>query len=475
MIHDFKIAFRNVLRNRRRSLATVTAIAISCASIVLFAGYMSWIHRAPENSAVSQVGHIRLFQKGFIEEGAGNPAAYAIEGYEEVKARLLADPFLGERIHLITGELLIQGLASSARQKTTTPFLGLGVFPEEHQTFVEWNPYDVFDHRKLKANQELFQEGDDLASDDPAGGSLGVGLARILKVNPESPPAEGLANAGEPQDPAEPAVAIPGLSLAKQGGLEKATDPARGRHAVELLSLPPEGGVPNMTTLYVRRTSPSASSDLDNRLIMMPIRHASELVFPGEEIRVTAIALLLNDARDIEAVTERLHRVIESEGYDFEVRSWMELLPDIVRSMMVLDMFFVFTISIVSVVLLFLILNTVYMGVVERTRESGTLRAMGMPQRGVIGGFLMEGSILGLAGAAGGVLMAIVLGQIINAAEIVYHPPMVPYFAKVEVFVLRSPIGMLVGFTGCFVVAVLASIPAARRAAKMVIADALRD
>ena len=115
------------------------------------------------------------------------------------------------------------------------------------------------------------------------------------------------------------------------------------------------------------------------------------------------------------------------------------------------------------------------MGVVERTREIGTLRAMGMSQGGVIRGFLMEGFILGLAGAAGGVLMGIVLGQIINAAEIVYQPPMVPYFTKVEVFVLRSPIGMLVGFTGCLVVAVLASIPAARRAAKMVIADALRD
>ncbi len=294
-------------------------------------------------------------------------------------------------------------------------------------------------------------------------------------MNPESPPAEGLANAGEPEDPSEPAVAIPGLSLAKESGLEKATDPAQSRHAVELLSLPPEGGVPNMTTLYVRRASPRATKDLDNRLIMMPICHASELVFPGEEIRVTAIALLLNDARDIKAVTERLHRVIESEGYDFEVKSWMELLPDIVRSMKVLDMFFVFTLSIVSVVLLFLILNTVYMGVVERTREIGTVRAMGMPQGGVIRGFLMEGVILGLAGAAGGVLMGIVLGQIINAAEIVYQPPMVPYFTKVEVFVLRSPIGMLVGFTGCLVVAVLASIPAARRAAKMVIADALRD
>jgi putative ABC transport system permease protein len=475
MIHGFKIAFRNVLRNRRRSLATVAAIAISCAAIVLFAGYMSWIHRASENSAVSQLGHLRLFQKGFTEEGAGNPAAYAIEGYEEVKARLLADPFLGERIHLITGELLIQGLASSARQKTTAPFLGLGVFPEEHKVFVEWNPYDVFDIREIKANQELFQGGDELASDDPAGGSLGVGLAKILKVNPGLPPDEGLADAAEPEDPAEPAVAIPGLSLAQEGGLEKATDPARGRHAVELLSLPPEGGVPNMTTLYVRRASPGASSDLDNRLIMMPIRHASELVFPGEEIRVTAIALLLKDARDSKAVAERLHEVIESEGYDFEVKSWMDLLPDYVRSLKVLDMFFVFTLSIVSVVLLFLIFNTIYMGVVERTREIGTLRAMGMSQRGVIGGFLMEGSILGLAGAAGGVLMAIVLGQIINAAEIVYHPPMVPYFAKVEVFVLRFPIGMLVGFTGCFVVAVLASVPAARRAARMVVADALRD
>ena len=39
---DLKLAYRNVFRNTRRSLVTIIAIMLSCAGLILFAGYVAW-------------------------------------------------------------------------------------------------------------------------------------------------------------------------------------------------------------------------------------------------------------------------------------------------------------------------------------------------------------------------------------------------------------------------------------------------
>ncbi len=170
-----------------------------------------------------------------------------------------------------------------------------------------------------------------------------------------------------------------------------------------------------------------------------------------------------------------MKEIVAEEKLGLEVRTWIDLLPDYRRSFRMMNMFFVFTMVVVSVVLVFLIFNTVHMGVVERTREIGTLRAMGLTRTGVVRGFLQEGIVLGLVGAGAGILLGLAVGASINAAEITYQPPTIPYFAKLEVFVLEYPTGMLIGFFGCAGLAVLASLPAAWRGARLEIADALRD
>lgn len=54
------------------------------------------------------------------------------------------------------------------------------------------------------------------------------------------------------------------------------------------------------------------------------------------------------------------------------------------------------------------VLNTMFMSVLERTNEIGVLRAMGMSRLGVVFGFLVEGSLIGVVGS----LLGIGLGSI---------------------------------------------------------------
>lgn len=450
---DVRLALRNVLRNRRRTLATVLAVALSCAGLVLFGGYVVWAHRAAETHMVSMTGHLQLFRQGYHEKGGGNPPAYAIENFDAIRRLIVADPELGPRVAFVTGRLFLQGLISYAEKRTSTAFLGLGAFPNDVERLARWNPYDVFDVRRIAANREFFASGPELDPDDPDGVTLGLGLARILEV--DQPPAT--------------AAAVPA------GGDGRGGRPGRDRRpSVDLLSLPPSGGLPNTVSLSVRKLTVRMMEELDNRLVVMPIQKASDLLFPGAPVRVTSIIVVLRAAGELEPVQARMRRLIAERDLNLEMRTWLEMNPNHVRSLQMMDMFFVFIFCVIAVVLIFTIYNTMVMSVVERTREIGTLRAMGMMRSGIVGLFTMEGLLLGAIGGALGLLLGVAGAAIINAFEILYQPPYVPVYAKMEVMVLRVPWMMLASLAGCVLIATLAALMPAWTASRMVVVDALR-
>ncbi|MEI6033583.1 MAG: FtsX-like permease family protein [Verrucomicrobiae bacterium] len=432
------LALRNVLRNKRRTLATVLAIGLSCAGLVLFGGYVVWAHLASETHAASMTGHLQLFQEGFRSKGAGNPAAYAIASYDGIKRQMLEDEVIGPLLEMVTGQLLVQGMVSSADRQTSTAFLGIGAFPEDLERLARWNPHGLADVRAIAANAELYAAGPELDASDPEGITLGVGLARILDI----------------QMPPPGAATIP--------------------PAVELISQPPSGGMANMVSATVRKLSTRPLEELDNRLVFMPLPLASSLLFPGEQPRVTSIILLLKDARALPVIEARLSTLRQQGKLGLEWRNCWDLNPNNVRSVQMMDMFFLFAFCIISVVLIFTIYNTMMMSVMERVREIGTGRAIGLTRSDVIRMFTIEGLILGIAGSLLGLLLAITISAIINRAEILYIPPMVTMHAKLEVLVTSAPDIMAASFFGCLLVALLGAFFPARRASRMVIIDALR-
>ena len=435
----WELALRNVLRNKRRSVATVLAIGLSCAGLVLFGGYVAWAHLASETHATSMTGHVQLFKEGYRVKGAGNPAAYAIDDYDAIKRQILGDEVIGPLLEMVTGHLLVQGMISSADRQTSTAFIGIGAVPEDLDRLARWNPYGLADVRKIAANAALFSPGPELVPDDSEGVTLGVGLARILDIR----------------------MPIP-------GGKD-------GAPTVELISQPPSGGMANMVSGTVRKLSTRAIDELDNRLVFMPLPMASSLLFPGEKPRVTAIILLLKDAGSLPLVERRLAELSRQGKLGLEWRNYWELTPNNARSVRMMDMFFLFAFCIISVVLVFTIYNTMMMSVMERVREIGTVRAIGFTRKDIIRLFTIEGLLLGIAGSILGLILAVVVAWIINCAEILYILPMVTMYAKLEVLVASSPGIMAASFFSCLLVALVGAFYPARRAGRMVIADALRS
>ena len=79
-----KIAFRNMLRNLRRSLMTGSAVAAGALALLLFGGFAAYIFAGLETNNVQRIGHLTVFRADYFLLGAGNPAAYGIDRHQEV-------------------------------------------------------------------------------------------------------------------------------------------------------------------------------------------------------------------------------------------------------------------------------------------------------------------------------------------------------------------------------------------------------
>ena len=73
-----KIGVRNLFKNKRRSFFTMGAIALGFAAVNIFGGFTAYMFRGLEDSFIyaQANGHLALFKKGFLTEGALNPEKY---------------------------------------------------------------------------------------------------------------------------------------------------------------------------------------------------------------------------------------------------------------------------------------------------------------------------------------------------------------------------------------------------------------
>jgi ABC-type antimicrobial peptide transport system permease subunit len=113
------------------------------------------------------------------------------------------------------------------------------------------------------------------------------------------------------------------------------------------------------------------------------------------------------------------------------------------------------------------ILNTLAIAIRERTREIGTLRAIGMQRRKVLWLFLLETLLLGLAGSAGGALAAAGLAWGLNAAQLSVPESVQLFLLQQTLHVRIEPSTLAQAVVGITLVTTAASFFPALRAARL--------
>jgi len=95
-------------------------------------------------------------------------------------------------------------------------------------------------------------------------------------------------------------------------------------------------------------------------------------------------------------------------------RSWKDLSPLYVQVNSMLAGFLAVIRTVILLVTLFILANTMNRVVVERMREWGTLRAMGAKKRDILFIVVWEGCLMGAAGAVLGILLGFGIATVIN-------------------------------------------------------------
>ncbi len=110
---------------------------------------------------------------------------------------------------------------------------------------------------------------------------------------------------------------------------------------------------------------------------------------------------------------ERVNRE-DWTGQKLDVTTWEDELSFLRWILTTLDALTVMLIAILLVIVSVGIMNTMWIAIRERTREIGTLRAIGMRRRRVLWMFLLEALLLGAAGGAAGALLGALAAGTLN-------------------------------------------------------------
>jgi putative ABC transport system permease protein len=177
---------------------------------------------------------------------------------------------------------------------------------------------------------------------------------------------------------------------------------------------------------------------------------------------------MLRNTDDTAAVHASLSRALR----DVEFKEWSELATFYHQVVLLYNGIFGFLGIVVFAIVVFSVANTILMSVFERTREVGTLMAIGTPRGTVWRMFLLEGIFIGLLGGVLGLAFGALLAFGINHANLMLPPPpgyTVGYALRV---MLQTPT-LVTAFLISLVTATLSSVVPALKASRLVIVDAL--
>ncbi|NDG42114.1 MAG: ABC transporter permease, partial [Betaproteobacteria bacterium] len=304
---------------------------------------------------------------------------------------------------------------------------------------------------------------------------VGVGVARVLLLCD----ALAIKDCPRPLSVAVPTAgpALP-ADIAALSALEAVpAEAGTGRRGARIELLAGQGrGRPNVVGLQVLAAEDQGFKELDEVALLLHLKQAQQLVYGRAEPRATAIMVQLKRTDQTAAAAARLQDLMAATlpGQPLTVMDFRALNPFYGQTLALFDMIFNFIFGLIGGIVLFTVGNTMNAAVVERTVEIGTLRAVGLRSSGVRRLFITEGLLLGCAGSAAGVVLAIVAGELVNRLHLSWVPPGSSELLPLSLRIVSEPQMLLLAFFGLIAIAGFSAWWPAWRASRLKIVDALR-
>jgi putative ABC transport system permease protein len=422
MKYILKMAFRNIGRNKRRTILSASAIFIAIMLVVIMRGYIGGLTDSMFDSLTKiETGHIKIENTKYYEKEDMMPLEYMVDGfngggYEEMLPVIKSV----EGVKTIVPRIKFGVLLSFGGKSLSV--MGMGVDPVKESTMT---PYDKImvkgEYLKADNNAKSIIIGDGLAN------KLGIKLGEKLTIVSRT-----------------------------------AYDSLKGM------------------TFTVTGIFKYGISALDEKLFYVPIGSAAKLLEMGDG--VSELIIMVDKPENAEKIADEIKANLqkheeENNASNYAVIPWQRqegYFSLIKTAQKIYSYIYIGFLILASTV----IINTTMMVIFERTKEIGTIGALGMTGGQIILLFTIEAAIVSAIGSflgaivGGGVdLLLSIVGININAltggsmglmsTDIIY-----PRF---DLFLLFGSF-----LFGLIVASAIAYIPA-RRAAKIEPVEALRS
>jgi len=228
-------------------------------------------------------------------------------------------------------------------------------------------------------------------------------------------------------------------------------------------------GAYNASPMIIEGVYGFSSEQVESQVLLVPLRFGQLLLNTNG---IDRVIVELDRIAATDAAAARIGAGLADAELPLEVRTWEELSPIYQQLSSYFDLLFGFLSLAISVLVFFIILQVLTLAFLERTREIGTLRALGTTRGEVFRLFFSESAWLAVLGSLIGILGGILLSLGFNALGIEWLPP-----GTVEPSVLGTRVGpltVLLPFLVSLVATLLSALYPALQAARLRVVEALR-
>ncbi|NVM03290.1 MAG: ABC transporter permease [Candidatus Helarchaeota archaeon] len=415
MKNIYKIAIRNILRYKRRSLMTFLLIIVGVVMVIVFSGVsLSFKNMMVGQITDSMLGHLQIHKKGYLSSIDNLPLHLNINEPEMNNIEKLFDDQKDE-IEAYSLRIKLGAMLSNFQQ--TTNIRLTAVYPEmENKTC----PNLISRIKDFSKERDKFvQPGELILPENLANGmNLKVGNEVVLIATNK----DGSVN---------------GIGLKISGIIESLIGPT-GR----------DGYIHIDDAKNLLRITENEVNEVTIRLKNINKLNRAEKSF-GKEIG----------------------KFVNKKGMPtFELHTWPDLSPFSTIAAIIDILIITVKIVLISIVLIS-ILNVMMMAVYERVSEIGTMSAIGTLPSKILWLFVTEGFFLGFISTVVGIIIGVLSLFFINLAEIHFS------FGRMKNLLLETSIDpgeLLTIFIIVMMVAIISSFQPALKASRMNPVDSLR-
>ncbi len=357
----FKIAWRNVARNRRRSMVAIWTVAIVSSSIIVAHGYINFTFWGLTRVIVQGgTGNMQLVDKRMVNDFETELLAFGLDSKtaNETVAKLEAT----QPVRRAMQRLLFTGIVSKD-DSISTVFRATGIESKKEKRLQQGNAAGAF------VKGAMFKDTDK----NPYQAVLAIDLAKKLSID-----------VGD---------------------------------EVVLLANTVEGGINaiDATVSGIYDTGIPITNQLD---IKVPLALAQQLLLTD---KVSNIVVQLRDIEATKSILPQIKALVK--GTKMTVQPWYDIKPYFKAVEIIYYSIFTVMGVIIMTVALLSVANVMGTTVNERVPEIGTLRAFGIEKWQLRLNFVFEGLIIGFIGAVLGIILGFVLAFSISQAGIMMPPP----------------------------------------------------